>query len=137
MSLEPDLPWVVGDPTQLRQVVHNLLANARDALVEQPESGIIEVTTQRVDSAPSEGLEQSGMRFTVNDNGPGFSAQILQRAFEPYITTKAQGTGLGLAIVRKIVEEHQGRIDISNRKEGGARVSILLTQIASTVDGKS
>lgn len=137
VSLEPDLPWVVGDPTQLRQVVHNLLANARDALVDQPESGIIEVTTQRVESAPSEGLEQPGIRFTVNDNGPGFSAQILQRAFEPYITTKAQGTGLGLAIVRKIVEEHQGRIDISNRKEGGARVSILLTKIASMVDGKS
>ena len=137
VSLEPDLPWVVGDPTQLRQVVHNLLANARDALVDQPESGVIEVTTQRVESAPSEGLEQSGIRLTVSDNGPGFSAQILQRAFEPYVTTKAQGTGLGLAIVRKIVEEHQGRIDVSNRKEGGARVSILLTQIALAVDGKS
>ena len=73
----------------------------------------------------------------MSDSGPGFSAQILQRAFEPYITTKAHGTGLGLAIVRKIIDEHQGRIDISNRKEGGARVSILFTQIASAVDGKS
>jgi nitrogen fixation/metabolism regulation signal transduction histidine kinase len=58
----------------------------------------------------------------------------LQRAFEPYVTTKAQGTGLGLAIVRKIIDEHQGRIDLSNRREGGAKVSILLTQLAQSLD---
>lgn len=64
--------------------------------------------------------------LTISDNGPGFSSQLLQRAFEPYITTKAQGTGLGLAIVRKIVEEHGGYIELSNRRTGGARVTILL-----------
>src|SRR5690606_42153319 len=77
--------------------------------------------------------------LTVSDNGPGFAAQVLSRVFEPYVTTKATGTGLGLAIVKKIVEEHGGRIDVANRREGGARISILLTRLAessSEVDSK-
>ena len=69
-------------------------------------------------------------RLVVEDNGPGFPAEILARAFEPYVTTKPKGTGLGLAIVRKIVDEHGGRIDITNKHEngtgGGAQISIRL-----------
>ena len=137
VSLAQDLPFVQGDPTQLRQVVHNLLANARDALSEVPEGGLIEVSTQLTEAGNHEGASQSAVRFMVVDNGPGFSAQVLQRAFEPYVTTKAQGTGLGLAIVRKIIDEHGGRIDLSNRRDGGARVSILLTQLSAPVDSKS
>ncbi|MBC7202701.1 MAG: histidine kinase, partial [Pusillimonas sp.] len=68
--------------------------------------------------------------LTVSDSGPGFEPQVLNRVFEPYVTTKSSGTGLGLAIVKKIVEEHGGRIDVSNRKEGGARVSILFVRLA-------
>ena len=137
VSLDPALPPVLGDPTQLRQVIHNLLANARDALVEMPEGGVIEVTTKLIQAGSRENTEspdRPALRFTVSDNGPGFGTQVLQRAFEPYITTKAQGTGLGLAIVRKIIDEHQGRIDLSNRREGGAKVSILLTQLAGPLD---
>lgn len=140
VSLGPDLPPVLGDPTQLRQVVHNLLANARDALVDKPEGGVIEVSTKLIRAGSQENTErpnQPAVRFTVSDNGPGFGSQVLQRAFEPYITTKAQGTGLGLAIVRKIIDEHQGRIDLSNRREGGAKVSILLTQLAQPLDVSS
>jgi nitrogen fixation/metabolism regulation signal transduction histidine kinase len=136
VSLAQDLPLILGDPTQLRQVIHNLLANARDALTDFPEGGVIEVATQLTDAGNQDGLPQQAVRFTVSDNGPGFSAQVLQRAFEPYVTTKAQGTGLGLAIVRKIIDEHEGRIDLSNRRGGGARVSILLTQLAGRLDVK-
>ena len=138
VSLDPALPLVLGDPTQLRQVVHNLLANARDALVEKSEGGVIEVTTQLIHDGSRENTESPdapALRFTVSDSGPGFGTQVLQRAFEPYVTTKAQGTGLGLAIVRKIIDEHQGRIDLSNRREGGAKVSILLTQLVRPLDG--
>ena len=137
VSLAQDLPLIMGDPTQLRQVIHNLLTNARDALSEGASGGLIEVSTQLTDASNHEGESQSAVRFTVKDNGPGFSAQVLQRAFEPYVTTKAQGTGLGLAIVRKIIDEHGGRIDLSNRRDGGARISILLTQLSVRVDAKS
>ena len=137
VSLAADLPRIEGDPTQLRQVIHNLLANARDALSEVAAGGLIEVSTQLTEAGNHAGTSQSAVRFMVVDNGPGFSAQVLQRAFEPYVTTKAQGTGLGLAIVRKIIDEHGGRIDLSNRRDGGARVSILLTQLSAPVDSKT
>jgi nitrogen fixation/metabolism regulation signal transduction histidine kinase len=68
------------------------------------------------------------VRLTVIDQGPGFADHILKRAFEPYVTTKSKGTGLGLAVVKKIMEEHGGRVDISNRmtdnKVTGAQVSL-------------
>jgi nitrogen fixation/metabolism regulation signal transduction histidine kinase len=134
VSLDPALSVILGDPTQLRQVVHNLVANARDALAEVSHPGVIRVSTQMIPPGGAETGAHAAVRFTVADNGAGFSAQVLQRAFEPYVTTKTQGTGLGLAIVRKIIEEHHGRIDVSNRKEGGARVSVLLTQLAEQVD---
>jgi Signal transduction histidine kinase involved in nitrogen fixation and metabolism regulation len=93
------------------------------------------VTTETIAASIGEQADQPAVRLTVTDNGPGFSTQLLQRAFEPYVTTKAHGTGLGLAIVRKIVEEHGGYIDISNRRTGGARITILLVPDTNKVDG--
>ncbi|MFW8565999.1 sensor histidine kinase [Orrella sp. 11846] len=126
IELADRLPGVRGDLTQLRQVILNLVGNAKEALIDVSGGGMIHIKTE----AKAEGLgvdaSEPAVLLTISDNGPGFSSQLLQRAFEPYITTKAQGTGLGLAIVRKIVEEHGGYIELSNRRTGGARVTILL-----------
>jgi nitrogen fixation/metabolism regulation signal transduction histidine kinase len=132
VEFDPDLPIIEGDPTQLRQVIHNLLANARDAATQdQPlADAVIHVQTKLTRSSFDDGEEHPAVRLSVSDNGQGFAPQVLNRVFEPYVTTKASGTGLGLAIVKKIIEEHGGRIDISNRREGGARISILLTRLA-------
>lgn len=139
VELDPGLPMVEGDPTQLRQVIHNLLANARDAATQDRPSADAQIYVQtKLTRAGADALAERGaVRLTVSDNGPGFASTVLSRVFEPYVTTKAAGTGLGLAIVKKIIEEHGGQIDISNRREGGARVSILLTRLAypqSTLD---
>lgn len=133
-SLAPDLPGVMGDETQLRQVIHNLLQNAQDAIADRgPAADIprIEVVTETVHYEDSDGGRQTAVRISVTDNGPGFSAKIISRAFEPYVTSKARGTGLGLAMVKKIVDEHGGKIDIKNRTgANGAKVSILLLKLA-------
>jgi len=135
VDFAPGLPLVEGDVTQLRQVVHNLLANAHDAAVQErplSEAGI-DVQTKLVRAHAADGQEHAAVRITVADNGPGFAPQVADRVFEPYVTTKVTGTGLGLAIVKKIVEEHGGSIDLANRREGGARVSLLLTRLAGPV----
>jgi nitrogen fixation/metabolism regulation signal transduction histidine kinase len=114
--LGPNVPLVKGDATQLRQVIHNLVLNAQDALAQAAEPAIELVT------------EAAGDRvwLRVLDNGSGFPEAIIKRAFEPYVTTKPRGTGLGLAIVKKIVDEHHGTVRIENRRERGAAVSIAL-----------
>src|SRR5690625_4972554 len=131
VSLDESIPGVQGDPTQLRQVIHNLLVNACDAAErENADDGAqVWVSTTLTSSGGNGDGNQLAARLTVSDNGSGFAPQVLTRVFEPYVTTKSTGTGLGLAIVKKIVEEHDGRIDVANRRDGGARVSILLTRL--------
>ncbi|TAK92341.1 MAG: HAMP domain-containing protein [Burkholderiaceae bacterium] len=123
-ELAPALPLIQGDAGQLRQLIHNLLQNAQDALSE-PVPGHAQA---RIVIA-TELTGNQWVRLRVEDNGSGFPARILSRAFEPYVTSKPKGTGLGLAIVKKIVEEHQGRIDLHNRLDAqqqvaGARVTV-------------
>jgi len=115
-ELGTELPPVMGDATQIRQVIHNLLQNAEDSLADRDDAEIQLLTrsdARRVD-------------LILRDNGPGFPPEILSRAFEPYVTTKARGTGLGLAIVKKIIDEHEGEIRLANREAGGAEIRIRL-----------
>jgi nitrogen fixation/metabolism regulation signal transduction histidine kinase len=119
-NLAPELPLALADGSQMRQVLHNLIKNAREALAEHPPAA----GTPRV--TVTTGADERRVVLTVSDNGPGFGAQILTRACEPYVTTKAKGTGLGLAIVRKIVDEHKGELRLANREDGGAEVIIRL-----------
>ncbi len=113
MELDAACPPILGDAQQLRQVVHNLLQNAQDATLAPggPEAAVL-VRTQWLEASKR-------VRLTVLDHGAGFPDNILKRAFEPYVTTKARGTGLGLAVVKKIADEHASRVDISNRIEDG------------------
>jgi len=133
-ALAPNLPKVMGDATQLRQVIHNLVQNAQDALTDRgPDapSPRVDVTTEAIHYEGADGAAGTAVRLAITDNGPGFSPRILARAFEPYVTSKARGTGLGLPMVKKIIDEHGGRIDIGNRADGrGASVFILLLKLA-------
>ncbi|MCF8187193.1 MAG: HAMP domain-containing protein [Sulfuritalea sp.] len=132
--LENDLPKIMGDATQLRQVVHNLLQNAQDATSELngERAPQIDVRTESIRYSDADGATRIAISLSITDNGPGFDSKVMARAFEPYVTSKPRGTGLGLPVVKKIVEEHGGRIELQNRKDGpGARVSILLLRLAS------
>ena len=117
---DPHCPRIMGDAQQLRQVIHNLLQNAVDA-TELSASKQVTLVTQW-------NPETRRVRLIVTDSGSGFPEYILKRAFEPYVTSKSHGTGLGLAVVKKIADEHNARIDISNRVTDGvaqgAQVSI-------------
>jgi nitrogen fixation/metabolism regulation signal transduction histidine kinase len=120
IRLAPDLPPVHGDARLLRQVFHNLMQNAQDALAEVAEPHIVVCS------------EDAGrnVRLTIEDNGCGIPEQSMQRVFEPYVTTKQKGTGLGLSIVKKIVEDHGGSVWIENLKPHGVRVGIELPKRA-------
>jgi nitrogen fixation/metabolism regulation signal transduction histidine kinase len=134
-KLDPTCPDILGDSTQLRQVIHNLLQNAQDATLEGPNPGSsVEVKTELVPYGERNGVAQNAVRLTISDCGVGFPAKILARAFEPYVTTKSKGTGLGLAVVKKIIDDHSAKIEIRNRMQGdeviGAQVSILFMNLA-------
>ena len=121
-ELADALPQVRADAGQLRQVLHNLVQNAQDALTVMRQ--------ERADAPPPQievrtELYAGRVRLAVSDNGSGFPEEMMARIFEPYVTTKPRGTGLGLAIVKKIVDEHRGEISVENRPAQGACVSIL------------
>ncbi|HEX5047402.1 MAG TPA: ATP-binding protein [Gammaproteobacteria bacterium] len=120
LALAPNLPLIEADAGRLRQVLHNLLRNALEATEHQTEA-YVEISTRRVP-----GTEADSVEIKVLDNGPGFIADIVHQAFDPYVTSKPKGTGLGLAIVKKLIEEHGGQISARNREQGGAEISILI-----------
>jgi len=120
LTSDPTMPLIDGDMGRVRQILHNLIRNAVEAL-EGTEDGRIDV---QISAAEIDAIEVVQIR--VEDNGPGFKTGSVSQIFDPYVTTKPKGTGLGLAIVKKLVEEHVGSIVAKNRIDGGAMISIRL-----------
>lgn len=120
LALEPGLTALPLDVPRMRQLVHNLLKNALEA---QPDA---DTRVVRVATRDTRRAGRAMLELTITDDGPGFPPELLNRLFEPYVTSKPRGTGLGLAIVRKIVEEHEGRVKAENRPERGAKVTVSL-----------
>jgi nitrogen fixation/metabolism regulation signal transduction histidine kinase len=143
-QLAPALPAVVGDATQLRQVIHNLVQNAFDAVADQADG----LVTLQTDALFAEDGRMHRVRLVVQDNGPGFSEKVLKRAFEPYVTTKTRGTGLGLAVVKKIADEHGAAVRVRNLQDDaaataappqnghrtGARVSLSFSRLGAPLE---
>jgi signal transduction histidine kinase len=128
VSLNESLPPIQGDPHQLRQLFTNLLTNAFEAM---GGTGQVAISAQLL--AAEEEPATSGelhavpmIQVEVADSGPGVPADVMDRIFSPFFTTKPQGSGLGLAIVRKIVDAHDGRIDVSAAVKGGTRFRVTL-----------
>jgi two-component system cell cycle sensor histidine kinase/response regulator CckA len=131
-QLEPDLPAVMVDPTQLRQVVMNLITNASDALAESP--GTITLRTGRTRERGAFGEESSFVFLEVADTGCGMDTDTLQRIFDPFFSTKFAGRGLGLAAVMGIVESHKGLVQIHTSPGQGTTFRVLLPAVADGAD---
>ncbi len=116
-QLEADVPGIVGDATQLSQVLVNLITNAVHAM--EPDGGSLFIQTSR---------QNGNVKVSVRDTGPGISQDNLDRIWHPFFTTKdvGEGTGLGLPISQKIIEEHGGHVCVANHPDGGAQFTIAL-----------
>ena len=118
---------IQGDPHQLRQIFTNLLTNAFEAM---SGTGRVDIAATSIDGeeepAAADLATGPTVVITITDNGPGIPPEVVDRIFSPFFTTKPQGSGLGLAIVRKIVDAHDGRIDVGERPGGGTVFRVTL-----------
>ena len=119
LRLCPGPDGLAADSGRLRQMLHNLIRNSKEA-------GSGARVTISINSSVVESSQGAWVRIEIFDDGPGFPPIVLEKPFEPYVTNKTAGSGLGLAICRKIVIEHDGRISVSNLPEGGAMIQIQL-----------
>ena len=127
VDVAPDLPLIRGDEKKLRQVFNNLLTNAIDANATGEKHHLII-------SAKGIIIDNNHMvEIRVKDNGPGIDAQVVNKLFEPYITTKQKGTGLGLAIVKKIIDEHSGTVWLENNNDNGACAVVRLPALNQSI----
>ncbi|HEV3410712.1 MAG TPA: ATP-binding protein [Chthoniobacterales bacterium] len=129
VNLPPECAAIQGDPHQLRQLFTNLLTNAFEAMGGRGTVTVDAIAVAEEDPmAGGEKDAHSGpmVMVEVADDGPGVPQDLMDRIFSPFFTTKPQGSGLGLAIVRKIVDAHDGRIDVSARAGGGTRFRVTL-----------
>lgn len=123
LELDDKAQRIVADADRIRQVLNNLILNARDAMANTPNATLTITTTWESDDT------EGAVEIQVSDNGPGFPDEMIERIYEPYVTTKEKGTGLGLAIVKRIVEEHGGQIWAKNLRTGGASINIRLPKL--------
>jgi signal transduction histidine kinase len=127
VDLSEALRPIQGDPHQLRQIFTNLLTNAFEAM---GGAGTVDIAAVALDGDDETGATETAtgptILITVSDNGPGIRPEVIDRIFSPFFTTKPQGSGLGLAIVRKIVDAHDGRIDVVERAGGGTVFRVTL-----------
>ncbi|HET9372488.1 MAG TPA: ATP-binding protein [Vicinamibacterales bacterium] len=126
-----DVPELLADPHQLRQLFSNLLANAFEAMGGEGHVSVNGRLLPIDDSSDAVEPEPPQVIIEVRDSGPGISAEDLERIFSPFFTTKPQGTGLGLAIVRKVVDAHEGRIDAVSAPGRGATFRVTLPVVPS------
>jgi len=126
VALPGDLAPMQGDPHQLRQLFTNLMTNAFEALGGNGSVAVSAIQLAEEEHDGSDGHTGPYIQVDVVDDGPGVPADVLDRIFSPFFTTKPQGSGLGLAIVRKIVDAHDGRIDVSARAAGGTHFRVTL-----------
>ena len=120
LDMDDSLPEISVDAVRMRQVLHNVIRNALEALEGQDDAEVI-LKTEAIKKK-----KQRYIQVTVTDNGPGLPEEGRGKIFEPYVTTKDKGTGLGLAIVKKLVEEHGGEVGIESEVDKGTSVNILL-----------
>jgi CheY-like chemotaxis protein len=134
INLEKNLPAVLGNAPQIRQVLMNLIINASEAIGEK--EGVIQVTTSRVTGGQGSVLHAVDnaanlpagdyVRLEVSDSGCGMTTEARAKIFEPFFTTKFAGRGLGLAVVQGIVRAHSGTIDVVSAPSQGATFEVLL-----------
>jgi nitrogen fixation/metabolism regulation signal transduction histidine kinase len=120
LQLDETIGTMEADGGRLRQLLHNLIRNACEAL-EGATAPRVVIETRAFDKGDARYAE-----ILVQDNGPGIDTELLETMFEPYVTGKTRGTGLGLAIARRLVEEHGGSITAENIAGGGARIKVIL-----------
>ncbi len=131
LDLCPGPAGLSADGGQIRQLLHNLIRNAAEAGRAGKHAEITIV------SRVAERDGRSWLRLDIRDRGPGFPATVLEKPFEPYVTHKENGSGLGLAICRKIVNDHDGTIAISNPEDGGALATVMLPLVAALDSGEA
>jgi len=129
LILDPVLPLVSGDRTQLQQVIMNLIGNAIEAMAKVTERDrILEIRSQRV---PGRSIS-----ISVQDSGVGISEALMSRLFEPFFTTRAEGIGMGLAISHSIIEAHGGRLWAESKLNEGTVFRFTLPEIQASIDEK-
>jgi signal transduction histidine kinase len=120
INVHGKIPYAIGDPVQIQQVLLNLLANAVEALDSKCDGA------KRICMDLSFNEATNFVTISVADTGPGIPEDVRRRLFSPYFTTKSKGTGLGLYICRSVVAAHGGRISAANNPEGGATLTVHL-----------